>query len=71
MALTRMEGAAERGSDSVVGGMYRHMRALPYLRPGQYRTVLGWCGSAWRSSGRPSLAGSGNGDGGSCTSGPR
>ncbi|PRH78563.1 transcriptional regulator [Streptomyces solincola] len=38
IALSRMEWAAQRGSDAVVGGMYRYMRALTYLRTGQYRT---------------------------------
>ncbi|MFD5975580.1 helix-turn-helix domain-containing protein [Streptomyces bacillaris] len=38
IGLSRMEWAAERGSDAVVGGMYRYMRALTYLRAGQYRT---------------------------------
>ncbi|ROQ69157.1 transcriptional regulator with XRE-family HTH domain [Streptomyces sp. 840.1] len=38
IALSRMEWAAERGSGAVVGGMYRYMRALTYLRAGQYRT---------------------------------
>ncbi|MFB7007905.1 MULTISPECIES: helix-turn-helix domain-containing protein [unclassified Streptomyces] len=38
IALSRMEWAAQRGSDAVVGGMYRYMRALTYLRAGQYRT---------------------------------
>ncbi|WP_369382790.1 helix-turn-helix domain-containing protein [Streptomyces sp. cg36] len=38
IALARMDWAAERGSDAVVGGMYRYMRALTYLRAGQYRT---------------------------------
>ncbi|MFF1960980.1 helix-turn-helix domain-containing protein, partial [Streptomyces sp. NPDC058220] len=38
LALARMEWAAERASDAVVGGMYRYMRALTYLRAGQYRT---------------------------------
>ncbi|MFF5278804.1 helix-turn-helix domain-containing protein [Streptomyces sp. NPDC000133] len=38
IALSRMEWAANRGSDAVVGGMYRYMRALTYLRAGQYRT---------------------------------
>ncbi|MFJ1746461.1 helix-turn-helix domain-containing protein [Streptomyces sp. NPDC088116] len=37
-ALSRMDWAAQRGSDAVVGGMYRYMRALIYLREGQYRT---------------------------------
>ncbi|MFJ5804881.1 helix-turn-helix domain-containing protein [Streptomyces sp. NPDC093093] len=38
LALSRMNWAAERGSDAVFGGMYRYMRALTYLRDGQYRT---------------------------------
>lgn len=38
IALSRMDWAAQRGSDAVVGGMYRYMRALTYLRAGQYRT---------------------------------
>ncbi|ARF75669.1 transcriptional regulator [Kitasatospora albolonga] len=38
IGLSRMEWAAERGSDAVIGGMYRYMRALTYLRAGQYRT---------------------------------
>lgn len=38
IALSRMEWAAERGSGAVIGGMYRYMRALTYLRSGQYRT---------------------------------
>ncbi|MEU4348319.1 helix-turn-helix transcriptional regulator [Streptomyces sp. NPDC023838] len=38
IALTRMDWAAQRGSDAVVGGMYRYMRALTYMRAGQYRT---------------------------------
>ncbi|MFJ8863600.1 helix-turn-helix domain-containing protein [Streptomyces sp. NPDC102451] len=38
IALSRMEWAAERGSGAVIGGMYRYMRALTYLRAGQYRT---------------------------------
>lgn len=37
-ALTRMDWAAQRGSDAVIGGMYRYMRALTYLRSGEYRT---------------------------------
>ncbi|MGW6566430.1 helix-turn-helix domain-containing protein [Streptomyces sp. NPDC054975] len=37
-ALTRMDWAAARGSDAVFGGMYRYMRALTYLRSGEYRT---------------------------------
>ncbi|KUF19496.1 helix-turn-helix domain-containing protein [Streptomyces silvensis] len=38
IALSRMDWAAHRGSDAVFGGMYRYMRALTYLREGQYRT---------------------------------
>ncbi|MFE2600095.1 helix-turn-helix domain-containing protein [Streptomyces sp. NPDC059396] len=38
IALSRMDWASQRGSDAVVGGMYRYMRALTYLREGQYRT---------------------------------
>ncbi|MFE5675120.1 helix-turn-helix domain-containing protein [Streptomyces erythrochromogenes] len=38
LALARMDWAAERGSDAVIGGMYRYMRALTYLRDGEYRT---------------------------------
>ncbi|MER5810213.1 helix-turn-helix transcriptional regulator [Streptomyces sp. NPDC002033] len=38
LALARMDWAAERGSDAVVGGMYRYMRALTYLRDGEYHT---------------------------------
>lgn len=38
IAPARMDWAAQRGADAVVGGMYRYMRALTYLREGQYRT---------------------------------
>ncbi|WP_228974243.1 helix-turn-helix domain-containing protein [Streptomyces sp. DH12] len=38
IALSRMDWAAAHASDAVVGGMYRYMRALTYLRSGQYRT---------------------------------
>ncbi|MFJ6568705.1 helix-turn-helix domain-containing protein [Streptomyces sp. NPDC091292] len=38
IALSRMDWAAQRAGDAVVGGMYRYMRALTYLREGQYRT---------------------------------
>ncbi|WP_282792097.1 helix-turn-helix transcriptional regulator [Streptomyces sp. CC224B] len=38
IALSRMDWAAHRGSDAVFGGMYRYMRALTYLREGQFRT---------------------------------
>ncbi|MGW3330628.1 helix-turn-helix domain-containing protein [Streptomyces rubiginosohelvolus] len=39
IALARMEWAAERASSPIIGGMYRYMRALTYLRAGQYRTA--------------------------------
>ncbi|MFF4246206.1 helix-turn-helix domain-containing protein [Streptomyces sp. NPDC001822] len=38
IALARMDWAAQRGSNAVVGAMGRYMRALTYLRAGQYRT---------------------------------
>ncbi|MEU8758868.1 helix-turn-helix transcriptional regulator [Streptomyces sp. NPDC048659] len=38
LSLARMDWAAHRASDAVVGGMYRYMRALTYLRSGEYRT---------------------------------
>ncbi|MER8030755.1 helix-turn-helix transcriptional regulator [Streptomyces bauhiniae] len=38
LALTRLNWAAERASDAVLGGMYHYLRALTYLREGQYRT---------------------------------
>jgi len=38
IALARMDWAAQRGSSAVVGAMGRYMRALTYLRAGQYRT---------------------------------
>ncbi|MEI5103240.1 helix-turn-helix transcriptional regulator [Streptomyces sp. PmtG] len=38
ISLSRMDWAAHRGSDAVFGGMYRYMRALTYLREGQFRT---------------------------------
>lgn len=38
IALARMDWAAQRGSDAVIGGMYRYMRALTYLREGEYKT---------------------------------
>ncbi|MFD9069479.1 helix-turn-helix domain-containing protein [Streptomyces lasiicapitis] len=38
IALSRMDWAAHRASDAVFGGMYRYMRALTYLREGQFRT---------------------------------
>lgn len=38
IALARMDWAAQRASDAVVGAMSRYMRGLTYLRAGQYRT---------------------------------
>lgn len=38
IALDRMEWAAERASDAVVAATRQYMRALAYLRAGQYRT---------------------------------
>ncbi|MET9882583.1 helix-turn-helix domain-containing protein [Streptomyces sp. NPDC006430] len=38
IALSRMDWAAERASSAALGGIYRYMRALTYLRDGQYRT---------------------------------
>lgn len=38
IALARMDWAAERASSASLGGIYRYMRALTYLREGQYRT---------------------------------
>ncbi|MFG2393844.1 helix-turn-helix domain-containing protein [Streptomyces lavendulae] len=38
IALARMDWAAQRGSNAVIGGMYRYMRALTYLREGGYKT---------------------------------
>ncbi|MEU4978891.1 helix-turn-helix transcriptional regulator [Streptomyces sp. NPDC021969] len=38
LSLTRMDWAAQRGSDAVLGGMYQYLRALTYLREGKYRT---------------------------------
>ncbi|MFE1560880.1 helix-turn-helix domain-containing protein [Streptomyces sp. NPDC058734] len=38
IALARMDWAAERASSATLGGIYRYMRALSYLRDGQYRT---------------------------------
>ncbi|MCY0919591.1 MULTISPECIES: helix-turn-helix domain-containing protein [unclassified Streptomyces] len=38
IALARLDWAAERGSSAALGGIYRYMRALTYLRDGQYRT---------------------------------
>ncbi|MFD7550285.1 helix-turn-helix domain-containing protein [Streptomyces sp. NPDC059578] len=38
LALTRMDWAAGRASSAVVCGISRYMRALSYLRAGQYKT---------------------------------
>ncbi|MGD9482028.1 helix-turn-helix transcriptional regulator [Streptomyces sp. TRM70308] len=38
VALDRMEWAAQRASDPVLSGVRQYMRALAYLRAGQYRT---------------------------------
>ncbi|MFD3654320.1 helix-turn-helix domain-containing protein [Streptomyces sp. NPDC058620] len=38
IALARMDWAAQRASNAVVGAMSRYMRGLTYLRAGQYRT---------------------------------
>ncbi|MEW2707076.1 helix-turn-helix transcriptional regulator [Streptomyces koyangensis] len=38
ICLARMDWAAATAGNAVVGGMYRYMRALTYLREGQYRT---------------------------------
>jgi transcriptional regulator with XRE-family HTH domain len=38
IALSRMDWAAGHASDAAIGGIYRYMRALTYLRSGQYRT---------------------------------
>lgn len=38
IALDRMDWAAQRGSDPVLSGMRQYLRALAYLRSGDYRT---------------------------------
>ncbi|MFI0511162.1 helix-turn-helix domain-containing protein [Streptomyces sp. WSLK1-5] len=38
LSLARMDWAAQRGSDAVLGGMFHYLRALTYLREGKYRT---------------------------------
>jgi transcriptional regulator with XRE-family HTH domain len=38
IALDRMAWAAERGSDPIVAGIRQYLRALAYLRAGEYRT---------------------------------
>ncbi|WP_128378547.1 helix-turn-helix domain-containing protein [Streptomyces cavernae] len=36
LSLARMNWAAQRGSDAVLGGMYQYLRALSYLREGKF-----------------------------------
>ncbi|MCG7202356.1 helix-turn-helix domain-containing protein [Streptomyces arenae] len=36
LSLARMDWAAQRGSDAVLGGMFQYLRALTYLREGKY-----------------------------------
>ncbi|MFD9607703.1 helix-turn-helix domain-containing protein [Streptomyces sp. NBC_01224] len=38
LSLARLDWAAQMGSDAVLGGMFHYLRALTYLREGQYRT---------------------------------
>jgi transcriptional regulator with XRE-family HTH domain len=38
LSLARLDWAAQRGSDAVLGGMHHYLRALSYLREGKYRT---------------------------------
>jgi transcriptional regulator with XRE-family HTH domain len=38
LSLARLDWAAQRGSDAVLGGMYQYLRALTHLREGKYRT---------------------------------
>ncbi|MET8717364.1 helix-turn-helix transcriptional regulator [Streptomyces sp. NPDC004735] len=38
LALGRLDWAAQKASCAVLGGMYQYLRALTYLREGQYRT---------------------------------
>ncbi|MFB7576367.1 helix-turn-helix domain-containing protein [Streptomyces sp. NPDC056165] len=38
LSLARLDWAAQRGSDAVLGGLYQYFRALTYLREGKYRT---------------------------------
>ncbi|MEU0744750.1 helix-turn-helix transcriptional regulator [Streptomyces sp. NPDC006134] len=37
LSLARMDWAAQRGSDAVLGGMYQYLRALTYLREGKFK----------------------------------
>ncbi|WP_432043289.1 helix-turn-helix domain-containing protein [Streptomyces cadmiisoli] len=36
LSLARVDWAAQRGSDAVLGGMYQYLRALTYLREGKF-----------------------------------
>ncbi|MEV0125752.1 helix-turn-helix transcriptional regulator [Streptomyces sp. NPDC050703] len=36
LALARVDWAAQRGSDAVLGGLYQYLRALSYLREGKF-----------------------------------
>ncbi|MFC4506552.1 MULTISPECIES: helix-turn-helix domain-containing protein [Streptomyces] len=36
LSLARMDWAAQRGSDAVLGGMFQYLRALTYLREGKF-----------------------------------
>ncbi|MFI5814874.1 helix-turn-helix domain-containing protein [Streptomyces sp. NPDC051643] len=36
LSLARMDWAAQRGSNAVLGGMFQYLRALTYLREGRY-----------------------------------
>ncbi|MFC5220480.1 helix-turn-helix domain-containing protein [Streptomyces coerulescens] len=36
LSLARMDWAAQRGSDAILGGMYQYLRALTYLREGKF-----------------------------------
>ncbi|MFF9158280.1 helix-turn-helix domain-containing protein [Streptomyces sp. NPDC014846] len=38
LSLARLDWAAQRASDAILGGMYHYLRALSYLREGKYRT---------------------------------
>ncbi|MFE0645926.1 helix-turn-helix domain-containing protein [Streptomyces sp. NPDC058877] len=38
LALARLDWAAQRGSDAVLGGMFQYLRALAYLREGRFST---------------------------------
>ncbi|OEJ57181.1 DNA-binding protein [Streptomyces agglomeratus] len=38
LSLARLDWAAQRGSDAVLGGMFHYLRALAYLREGKHQT---------------------------------